>query len=149
MFKNFTINGPGWINIDFLPFSLWFAVRSQQHNFEGDPFEAMTGRLGSDGHLAEFSVVFFSCKVNSEDLFTDPDFPQLLPLSLPLSLSDRPDWRDIRGKWPLASSLGRSKFHRQSHETMPCFRGNYSRLISDIRVQHLHRWEHRTELLCK
>ena len=79
---------------------------------KGTPFKVMTGRTApsSDGLLADFSVIFLGWKANARRSVHSPQDHFIITLII----SDRCDWRDTRGKWPLASNPNRSSWHRHT-----------------------------------
>ena len=101
---------------------------------KGTPFEVMIGRtaLSSDGHLAEIFRVFLSRKVNAKKSVHSPQDHFIITLII----SDRRDWRDTRGKWPLARNPDRSWWHRHTslkifwpQRMAPCTTGLWTSLI--------------------
>ena len=89
----------------------WRAVRSYRpHLEEMDPIwgDDWSHSPSSDCLLAEVFWVFL--RQMPVDLCTAP---RIISLSS-LSYSDRRDWRDTRGKWPLARNLDKSWWHRHN-----------------------------------
>ena len=76
---------------------------------KGSPFEAMTGRTApsSDGLLAEVFWGFPQLLANARRSVHSPQDHFIITLLT----SDRRDWRDTRGKWPLARNPDRSCRH--------------------------------------
>ena len=56
------------------------------------------------------SEVFLSCKANAKRSVHSPRDHFIISLII----SDRRDWRDTRGKWPLARNPNRSCWHRHN-----------------------------------
>ena len=71
------------------------------------PFEGLTGRTApsSYGLLAEG---FLGCKANGRKSVHSPQDHFIITLIIS-------DWRDTRGKWPLARNLDRSWWHRHTN----------------------------------
>ena len=106
---------PGSFLLSFL-LPLWRAVRSDlPHLEERDSFEAMTARTApsSDSLLAEVSGIFLSFKANARRPAHSPQDHLIITLS-----SDRRDWGDTRGKWPLARKPCRSWWHHDTSLTL-------------------------------
>ena len=74
------------------------------------PFEAMTGCTAPSSHglLAEVSRVFLGCKVNARRSVHSPQYHFIITFIIS-------DWRDTRGKWPLARNPDRSWWHRHTN----------------------------------
>ena len=65
----------------------------------------------SQYHYLPFSGGFLGCKANVRRSVHSPQDHFIITLII----SDRRDWRDTQGKWPLARNPGRSWWHRHTN----------------------------------
>ena len=91
----------------FLPFPFLSAVRYYRPHLEGK--DSIWGDDCSHSlHRRLLAEVFLSCKANARRSMHSPRYHFIITLSLP----DRRDWRDSRGKWHLARNPDRSWWQR-------------------------------------
>ena len=85
---------------------------------KGTPFEAMTGRtaLSSDGLLAGVFRGFPQPYGKCQERRAQPRDSFIIIIFI----SDRRDWRDTRGKWPLAGNPDRIWWHRHTSLKLFC-----------------------------